>query len=86
MERYGMDGWFRPTVILGAVVVLIALNVLEFRGKRRKDAEDVAAIKTETGLIAYFVQKQYALTQNIEQLLHMISTILFALLVALLWK
>lgn len=81
-----MDWWFRPTVILGAVIVLIALNVLEFRGKRRKDAEDLAAIKTETGLTAYLVQKQYSLTQNIEQLLHMISTFLFAILVALLWK
>lgn len=36
--------WIRPVLILGALVLLIALNVIEFRGKRRRDAQAMAAI------------------------------------------
>jgi hypothetical protein len=82
----GMDTWLRPAVILGAVFVLIALNVLEFRGKRRNDREAATLRGTEPELNDFFAGKQYALTQNMEQLLHMIATILLAILVALLWK
>ena len=82
----GIDAWVRPTVILGTAIILITLNVLEFRGKRRQDHENTTLIKTKQELNDFFAGKQYALTQNIEQLLHMIATILFAILVALLWK
>jgi len=81
-----MDGWMRPAIVLGVVFALIALNVLEFRGKRRQDQNEIAQINAEASLNAYFLKKQYLLTQNIEQLLHMISTILFAILITLLWN
>ncbi len=81
-----MDGWVRPAIILGAVFLLIALNVLEFSGKRRADRDAVAQIEADASLKAHFAAKQAQLTQNIEQLLHMIATLLFAILVALLWN
>jgi hypothetical protein len=84
-SHMGIDAWMRPTIILGTAFILITLNVLEFRGKRRQDHENtLLKIKPEPN--EFFAGKQYALTQNIEQLLHMIATILFAILVALLWK
>ena len=36
--------WIRPVLILGALVLLIVLNVLEFKGKRKRDAADKVAI------------------------------------------
>ena len=36
--------WIRPVLILGALVLLILLNVLEFKGKRKRDAADKVAI------------------------------------------
>jgi hypothetical protein len=81
-----MDAWVRPTVVIGTVLILITLNVLEFRGKRRQDHQNTTVLKTKPELDGFFAGKQYALTQNIEQLLHMIATIQFAILVALLWK
>jgi uncharacterized damage-inducible protein DinB len=75
----------RPAVILGALVLLVIANVIEFRGKRRADRALVDALEqgsSEARLLA----KQYRQTQNIEQLLHVIATALFAILVALLWR
>jgi len=82
----GLDAWTRPAVILGAAFILITLNVLEFRGKRRRDREGVILQKNRPEFNDFVDVKQYAITQNIEQLLHVIATILFAILAALLWK
>jgi len=81
-----MDLWIRPVVILGVVFILITLNVLEFKAKRLKDRKNTISLEPKAELNAYFAGRQYALMQNIEQLLHMIATILFAILVAILWK
>jgi len=79
-----MNGWLRPAIILGVVMLLITANVIEFRAKRRADADAMAALERgEPG--QRLLVKQYRQTQNIEQLLHMISTLLVAILVALLW-
>jgi ribosomal protein L13 len=81
---YAMAPWVRPAVIIAVVVVLVVANVVEFTGKRRADQaviKDAAAGST----LASLQVKQYQQTQNIEQLLHVISTMLVAILVALLW-
>ena len=36
--------WIRPTVILTAVILLIAANVIELRGKRRANAAMIGAL------------------------------------------
>ena len=79
-----MTVWFRPAIILGVVMLLITANVIEFRAKRRADANDIAALDGDEPRERLLV-KQYRQTQNIEQLLHVISTLLFSILVALLW-
>ena len=79
-----MNGWLRPAIILGVVMLLIAANVIEFRAKRRADASAMAALNGGEPRERLLL-KQYRQTQNIEQLLHMISTLLFSILVALLW-
>jgi len=79
-----MNGWFRPALIVGVVMLLITANVIEFRAKRRADANDIAALDGDEPRERLLV-KQYRQTQNIEQLLHVISTLLFSILVALLW-
>ncbi len=78
-----MSDWVKPAAILGAVFLLIVLNVLEFRGKRRRDMEEglLGKASSPEGDLA---RKQYQIVQNIEQLLHIINTMLFAILVALL--
>jgi len=77
--------WLRPVLILGALVALIAVNVIEFRNKRRADRPLLDAL--EAGSAGEQLQaKQYCQTQNIEQLLHVISSTLIAILVALLWS
>ncbi|MBC7939254.1 MAG: hypothetical protein H7Z19_05720 [Chitinophagaceae bacterium] len=79
-----MTGWFRPALIVGVVMLLITANVIEFRAKRRADADALAALDGGEPRERLLV-KQYRQTQNIEQLLHVISTLLFSILVALLW-
>jgi hypothetical protein len=79
-----MNDWFRAAIILGVVMLLITANVIEFRAKRRADADAVAAIDGSEPRERLLVQ-QYRQTQNIEQLLHVIATLLFSILVALLW-
>ena len=79
-----MSGWLRPAIILGVVMLLITANVIEFRAKRRADADAMAALDVGEPHERLLV-KQYRQTQNIEQLLHVIATLLFSILVALLW-
>ena len=63
-------------------MLLITANVIEFRARRRADA--MAALEGGQPHERLLV-KQHRQTQNIEQLLHVIATVLFAILVALLW-
>jgi hypothetical protein len=79
-----MTDWFRPAIILAVVMLLITANVIEFRAERRADADALAALDDGEPRERLLV-KQYRQTQNIEQLLHVISTLLFSILVALLW-
>lgn len=79
-----MNDWLRPAIILGVVMLLITANVIEFRAKRRADADAMAALGGGPPHERLLI-KQYRQTQNIEQLLHVISTLLFSILVALLW-
>lgn len=79
-----MTEWLRPALILGVVMMLITANVIEFRAKRHADASALAALDGGEPRERLLV-KQYRQTQNIEQLLHVIATLLFSILVALLW-
>ena len=79
-----MTGWLRPAIILGVVMLLVTANVIEFRAKRRADADAMAALEGGQHHERLLV-KQYRQTQNIEQLMHVIATLLFSILVALLW-
>ncbi len=79
-----MADWLRPTLILGAVAVLLVLNVLEFRAKRRADAAEIARFAEDDSAEAWFARKRHATLQNIEQVLHIINTVLIAILIALL--
>jgi hypothetical protein len=76
--------WIRPALILGALAVLITLNVMEFRGKRKRDAQEMVAIATSDKPETVLAHRQYLQTQNIEQVLHIVNSVLIALLVAVL--
>jgi len=74
----------RPALILGAIVILIVLNVLEFRGKRQQDRSTLAALESDERPEMWLARKQYLQTQNIEQVLHILNTVLLAILIAVL--
>jgi hypothetical protein len=77
--------WVRPTVIIGVVVVLLSLNTWEFRSKRRALEEQFRAAEADDSGRPF--ERQRALqAQTIEQLLHMIHTMLAGILAALLWN
>jgi len=76
--------FLRPALILGILAILIVLNVLEFRGKRRRDAAEMAALGIDERPDLWLARKQYLHTQNVEQVAHIISSVLIALLVAVL--
>ena len=78
-----MEGRLRIALILGAVSVLIVLNVLEFRAKRRADADALARFADDDPA-RWFERRRHAVLQNIEQVLHIINTVLIAILVAIL--
>ncbi len=69
-------GMIRAVVIVGVVIVLLALNAREFQGKR------AAAVREFDGA----ARAQALQGLAIEQLLHMIHTMLAAILAALLWR
>jgi hypothetical protein len=79
-----VSGWVKLIVILGALVVLVAANVFEYRNKRRGDHPMIQALE-QTSPQDRLASKQYLQIQNIEQLLHLVFTTLVAILVALLW-
>ena len=79
-----MEGWLRPALILGAVAVLIVLNVLEFRAKRRRDAAELAELPPARSREEWLAERRHTSLQNIEQVLHILNTVLIALLIAVL--
>jgi hypothetical protein len=79
-----MESWLRTTLILGAVAVLVVLNVLEFRGKRRADEKAMQRFGNDEDPATWFAKKRHATLQNIEQVLHIINTVLIAVLIAIL--
>ena len=78
------NSWIRPALIVGAVIILIGINAFEFRGKRRKDAETLDAMPDPGERTAWLARQQYEQTRNIEQVLHIMNTVLIATLVAVL--
>ncbi|MBK5927742.1 hypothetical protein [Rhodobaculum claviforme] len=79
-----MDTWIRPALILGAVAVLITLNVLEFRAKRRADRAALDRWPQTDSPQAWLARRRHETLQNIEQVLHIVSTVLIAILIAVL--
>jgi hypothetical protein len=79
-----MESWLRTTLILGAVAILVVLNVLEFRAKRRADTAEMPRSADDGDPAAWFARKRHESLQNIEQVLHIINTVLVAILVAIL--
>jgi hypothetical protein len=77
--------WVRPAVIIGCVVVLLLLNAREFKSKRRTLEVQFRAAEAD-GTPLQFARQQAFQAQTIEQLLHMIHTMLAAILAALLWN
>jgi len=77
--------WVRPVVIVGAVIVLLGLNAREFKAKRRALEAQFLAM-TEHGSVLQLARQQAVQAQTNEQLLHMIHTMLAAILAALLWR
>ncbi len=72
--------WARPVIIIAAVTILLTLNAREFKGKRQALEDQFPAAATDAA-----TRQQVFQAQTIEQLLHMIHTMLAAILVALLW-
>jgi hypothetical protein len=77
--------WVRPAVIIGAWAVLLTLNAREFKGKRRALEATFAAAPSDDAALA-LARTQVFQAQTNEQLLHMIHTMLAAILAALLWR
>ncbi len=77
--------WLRPAVIIGVLVVLLLLNAREFTSKRR-DLEQKFLAAEAGGAPMTLARQQAFQAQTIEQLLHMIHTMLAAILAALLWN
>ncbi len=80
-----IHAWVRPIVIVGAVMILLALNAREFAGKRRALAGEHQATLSDDVVVG-LMRRQAVQALTNEQLLHMIHTMLAAILVALLWR
>jgi len=80
-----VSGWVRPVVIIGVLALLVVANVVEFRSKRRGDEALTDALDAGS-LAERLASRQYQQTRNIEQLLHVVASTLFAILAATLWR
>ncbi len=67
------SNWIRPLLILGALAILIVLKILEFKGKRMRDATQMAQIAESKEPAIMLAHKQNLHTQNIEQVAHIIN-------------
>jgi hypothetical protein len=79
------SAWSRPVTIVSVLVILLVLNAREFKAKRRA-LEDQFPATPAHDMAVQFSRQQAFQAQTIEQLLHMIHTMLAAILAALLWK
>lgn len=79
-----MESFWRPALILGVVAVLIVGNVLEFRARRRREAAERSARPGDGSRREWLAEQRQATLCNIEQLMHLVVTLLVALLVAVL--
>lgn len=77
--------WVRPVVIIAAVAVLLTLNAREFKAKRRGLEAAFPAAPTDDAVLT-LTRAQAFQAQTLEQLLHMIHTMLAAILAAVLWR
>ena len=77
--------YLRPIVIVAALIVLLTLNAREFSGKRRALQSRLSAAPAPDPSLDLARQQALQLL-TIEQLLHMIHTMLAAILVALLCR
>jgi hypothetical protein len=77
--------WLRPALIAGTVAILLTANALEFKAKRRA-LETAFPADPSAALSLQLARRQAFQAQTIEQLLHMIHTLLAAILAALLWR
>lgn len=75
----------RALVIVGCVIVLLTLNAREFKAKRRALSDEFAAAPARD-MTETMARRQAFQSQTIEQLLHMIHTMLAAILAAVLWR
>lgn len=78
------DEWVQSVILFGVVIVLITVNILEFRGKRKRDAAELDKLIDADAFNNWLCRKQYLQTQNIEQLLHIVTTVMIAILIAVL--
>jgi hypothetical protein len=77
--------WIRALVIIAGLAALLTLNAREFKGKRRALEVEFPADPADD--IALKLARQLAFqAQTNEQLLHMIHTMLAAILATLLWR
>ena len=79
------SAWIRPATIVSALVILLLLNAREFKAKRRALEDQFPATSSRDAALQ-FARQQAFQAQMIEQLLHMIHTMLAAILAAVLWK
>ena len=77
--------WIRALVIIAGVAVLLTANAIEFKGKHRA-LEQAFPEHPEDDVMLRLARHQAFQAQMNEQLLHMIHTMLAAVLVALLWR
>ena len=74
--------WVRPIVIVGCVAILLGLNAREFAAKRRALASEHQAAASDDIMVGLMRRQALQALTN-EQLLHMIHTMLAAILVAM---
>jgi hypothetical protein len=77
--------WIRPVTIVSVLVILLLLNAREFKAKRRALEDQFPATSARDESLQFARQRAFQ-AQTIEQLLHMIHTMLAAILAAVLWK
>jgi hypothetical protein len=77
--------WVRPIVIISVIAILLLLSAREFKAKRRALEDEFCAAAAD-GAPQKLARQQAFQAQTIEQLLHMIHTMLAGILAALLWN
>ncbi len=79
------SAWIRPVIIVSVLVILLLLNAREFKAKRLALEDQFPSASARDEALP-FARQQAFQAQTIEQLLHMIHTMLAAILAAVLWK